>query len=820
MIEAYEDQNFDKILRRLATLSSSNFFERICEDLSSELGWDYAFIVKFKSQSRRVESLAIFGEGRKLPPISYSLDGHVCSEVLHDAYCEVEAGLWGQYPNDEIAQALKIEAYAGALIRDLDQKPKGILVLCHKKPRKIGSSTRKILEVCAVRIGAEMLRRETEKRYQRMASEYQIIFDNVPAFIFIKDSKNNVLHCNRAAADRVNMRVDDIVGKNARDFCGDFADTYLQDDLEVLRTWQPKLGILEKVETENSHCFWVRTDKIPFKDPSTQEDRVLVFCQDVTEQVKAEQEAVAASKMKSNFIANVSHEIRTPMNGVLGMVDLLLNTDLNSDQKGFALTIEKSASTLLSVINDILDFSSIESGALTIREKKFDIYKLLDETISLMTPMAMTKKINLVAVGVAEGASCYVTGDEARIRQVLYNIIGNAIKFTDEGVVEVCLDLRPGQAEHQVIRVSVRDTGPGVAKENQTKIFEAFSQCENESGQSSSGTGLGLSICKELVELMGGQIGLESEKGEGSTFWFEIELPLAQVGDEATQKIKVKSNNKKRSDVSILVAEDNRINQMVILKMLSRYGYKAKAVNNGKEVLAEIDSGKRYDAILMDCRMPVLDGYEASRAIRIRESQKIAQPKVFIVAITAHAMKGDRERCMSVGCDAYLAKPIRSSELIPLLDRRFVLSTATEGSDGRKPTGSVDQLELDSSAIESLRSTFNESEEFEDFVSLFSLNFSKSLAALEKALSQRDSKGLAAQAHQLTSSCLVFGANRAGNILKDIEKLAITADFETVEKKLLQLKSSFASILKELALIKSEFPKSTHGKSLEKNLGQ
>ncbi len=398
--------------------------------------------------------------------------------------------------------------------------------------------------------------------------------------------------------------------------------------------------------------------------------------QKVTERT---QELESALQVKSNFLANMSHEIRTPMNGVIGIAELLDKTALSVEQKEYVGIIKKSGSGLITVINDILDFSKIEAGKLDLHKTEFPLSQLLKDIHQIFNLQCEQKNIAFVIVNDLD-INLNIFTDEHRLKQVLINLVNNAYKFTEKGriTLNVVTDTNADLLNTELVgtstfEFSIKDTGIGIPKNKLEKLFLSFSQLDTSTTREYGGTGLGLAISQQLVELMGGKIGVFSSIDKGSIFWFKcpfefsIKQPVTVIETKKDQiKTKITMSHKK-----ILVVDDNKINRVVAVKVLSQLGYQSDTANNGVDAI-ELIQNHHYDLIFMDCHMPVMDGYEATKAIRINENNEKKSSHLCIIAMTANVLEGEREKCLDSGMDDYLTKPFKPSDITSIFEKWHV----------------------------------------------------------------------------------------------------------------------------------------------------
>ncbi len=556
-------------------------------------------------------------------------------------------------------------------------------------------------------------RLRAEEALSKERKMLRALIDNVPDFIYVKDAESRFVVANASLARSMGLETpEELLQKTDFDFFPkELASAYYQDEQNVIRTKQALFNREEECCDAQGNRIWLLTTKVPLQDKNGQVVGIAGIGRDITERQKIESErqrareaAEAASRAKSEFLANMSHEIRTPLNGVMGMTDLALDTQLTPEQREYLETVKMSADSLLTVINDILDFSKIEAGKIDLEAIDFNLRDCLETSLKTLALRADEKGLELLCE-VAPEVPEVVRGDSGRLRQIIINLAGNAIKFTDKGEVALKVQVEATHEHDRTLRFTVADSGVGIPKGKLQSIFDAFTQADTSTTRKYGGTGLGLTISTRLVEMMGGKIWVESELGRGSQFHFTAQLGIAdtkviEVGAIAPPEI--------LRAVKVLVVDDNRTNRRILEGMLRRWEMKSSSAQDGEEALTKLseaqEAGEPFALILMDMHMPKMDGFELIEKIRQSPHPSTAT----IMMLTSAGHRGDAARCQELGVAAYLLKPIRQSELREAIARVLgareqkgttPLVTRYSLHDAREPVASLRILLAEDNAV-------------------------------------------------------------------------------------------------------------------------
>ncbi|WP_221032831.1 CHASE domain-containing protein [Actomonas aquatica] len=614
--------------------------------------------------------------------------------------------------------------------------------------------------------------------------------------ISVSDLNGTILYANRKFCENSGYTHDELVGQNHSILnSGEHAPEFFRKLWKTIRGGYNWHGDICN-RTKDGRNYWVDTLIVPELNVDGEVRRYVSIRIDVTRNreyekglAQARDDAIALSRLKSEFLANVSHELRTPMNGVIGMADMLSGMVTHPEHHRMIEVIRQSGENLLTIINDILDLSKVEAGKMRLSVADFDLATLLREAIELLVPRAESKHVAL-RCEIPPGSDWWVSGDEGRLRQVVINLLGNALKFTDAGTVSLRLRDLSSLSSRRQMRIEVEDTGCGIPADMLERLFESFVQVDGSDSRAQGGTGLGLSISRQIIELMGGRVGVESELGVGSTFWVELSLPVgvrpvpggltavakpAAVRAERTRIGSAETPAKEPSGpgpLEILLVEDNRANQEVATLMLRRMGHTVTVANNGQEGLDTL-SVARFDVVLMDCQMPVLDGFTATRKLRAGDVPGV-DPRIPVVALTAYAMEGDRQRCIDAGMDDYLTKPLRAREVTAAL-RGVVQRAAMAMGPARKTDGIHEESAadvLDEEVVAELCEIEAEPglDVFTFVARGFVASWADELAVLAALRDEGEWEAFAQKVHQFGGSAATFGGQRVRRLAIYMEK--------------------------------------------------
>lgn len=587
--------------------------------------------------------------------------------------------------------------------------------------RRLGFSMRRAIaerqQRTALRKAEEDLRAlnaDLEARVHQRTAELETanaflnsVIHHIPYHILVKNADDlTIVRVNRSFEELNGRKQEEVLGKTVHDFVSskEEADFFTAKDREALALGREVDIPEETLHARDGTVRVLHAKKVPILDESGRARYVLTLSEDVTEKKRKEreierlnaalaqrsEEVEAANRAKSTFLATMSHEIRTPMNGMLGMLELLSLTELDDEQRETLGLVRDSSRSLLRVIDDILDFSKIEAGKLEVRPEVVSIKRLIEEVHSIYLGNASSKGLTVRRM-VDVRVSPALRVDPVRLRQILNNFVSNAIKFTSEGWIDINVQWLGRTEGQERLRFEVKDTGIGISSEDQQRLFQPFTQAEGDAARRRpSGTGLGLVIARQLAQLMGGSIRLESEHGRGTTMTLELSLPIAELPpgssdttasahlvDTATRRMAPSTAQAEQEGTLVLLVDDHPVNRMLLLRQVRTLGYAAQTADDGNQAL-EMWKSARFGLVITDCHMPRMDGYDLARSIREVE-RSTGRERVPIIACTANALQGEAESCLAAGMDDFLVKPVELAQLIEKLDQWLPLARATQG---------------------------------------------------------------------------------------------------------------------------------------------
>ncbi len=709
-------------------------------------------------------------------------------------------------------------------------------------------------------------------------SMQRILLDNLPVGVVILNPENHTIErINHYVANMFGNSAEHLVGRRCNSIICPAKEFYCpvqNPDREFYNAEQEMLRYDGSVITILKTVQWIEINGkrkilecfVDISDRKVAEESLLETNKQLEEAInranKMAVEAQMADIAKSEFLANMSHEIRTPMNGVIGMAGLLLDTELNYEQRRYAEIVRSSAESLLSIINDILDFSKIEAKKLDLEMFDFDLLSLLEDFSAIFAIRANEKGLKFFC-NVDSDVPNRLCGDPGRVRQILTNLTGNAIKFTDQGevLIHVSLDREEPFTNSQsqsrsslieeksvMLRFSVSDTGIGIPEDKLSMVFEKFSQVDSSTTRKYGGTGLGLAISKQLAELMGGAIGAKSEEGKGSKFWFtacfikQIEDRVSSIKELSLDKqdkieIDVKENSFADRDARILLVEDNITNQKVELAILKKLGLAADAVANGAEAVKSIET-LPYDLVFMDIQMPVMDGFEATRQIRNLEEQRqedlaldgledeyfqIENRSIPIIAMTAHAMRGDREKCLQAGMNDYISKPVSPDAIASILERWLPKKTVIKRNmlknqqiqiqnqsknkideEQNSSFSNYYKLEIDKNKIPIfdkagfMERIMDDEELAVTLLDVFIEDIPEQIDLLKEYVNSADNEKIERQAHSIKGACVNIGGEVMRLVAYNMEKAAKDGNMDIVKELMVELESQFEQLKKAI----------------------
>jgi PAS domain S-box-containing protein len=634
-------------------------------------------------------------------------------------------------------------------------------------------------------------RRSAEGALRESEHRMRLFAEHAPAAVAMFDREMRYLVHSAKWLQDYGLDGNNIIGRNHYEVFPEIGEGWKEIHRRCL-AGATEINDADPFQRADGSRQWLSWRVQPWQNDSGQIGGIVMFTEDISQRKQLEENlarardaALEASRLKSEFVANMSHEIRTPMNGIIGMAGLLAESSPTAQQGKMIKMLQGSAENLMVIINDILDFSKIEAGKMRIELIAMQLRPVVDETVALLASQARNKGVALRT----EFDPCldrWLLGDGGRLRQILLNLAGNAVKFTKQGEVAVLVRCLEERANACVVQIDVRDTGIGIPNAAQKQLFQSFMQADSSTTRRFGGTGLGLAISRQLTELMGGEIGLESIEGQGSTFWIRLTLPKVAKKTAGASRPVVFSKPPHvvlQERLSFLVADDNETNQMVAGGVLEKMGHAAEFANDGQEVL-DLLALKRFDVVLMDCQMPVMDGYTATRQIRAGKAAAL-NPQIPIIALTAFAMPSDRAKCIGAGMNDYLSKPFRAADLQQVLNRCGLLV------DSARAAGLVDETDevLSRVQVDQLRDLPGRKYQtlMQDAAEIFLVEAPAALSRITDLIRTGELTAVAQMAHRLGGTVANLGGSRMFGAARAIEEAAEAGNDDGLEEKMNRL---------------------------------